>query len=187
MPSLDLFLQVSVFSPSLRKHHFNITLSNIIQIYPTNSQEKTLQTPLVAMSTWKCTNSYFIKETLIKAIKLRCECHFPWENLLQESFSCSNLPHLTTYQNILIGTHNVNASQLVGFIQDWVNSGPKITIKSSYSVWVDKKYPAAVSSFDKPDLECQGEWDWLTKQLIQLAITACVVGFLWCRWWYNFC
>ena len=100
---------------------------------------------------------YFIEEALIEAIKLHCECHFPRENLLQESFSCSSSPHLsmTTYRNTLVGTHNVNASQLVGFIQDWVNSGPKITIKSSYSVWVDKKCPVAVSSFDEP--ECGGE------------------------------
>ena len=95
---------------------------------------------------------YFIEEALIEAIKLRCECHFPRKNLLQESFSCSSSPHLTTYRNTLIGTHNVNASQLVGFIQDWVNSGPKITIKKSYSVWIDKACPAAVSSFN--DLEC---------------------------------
>ena len=98
---------------------------------------------------------HFIEEALIEAIKLRCECHFPRENLLQESFSCSSSPHLTTYRNTLIGTHNVNASQFVGFIQNWVNSGPRITIKGGYSVWVDKKCPVAVSSFDEP--ECGGE------------------------------
>ena len=100
---------------------------------------------------------HFIEEALIEAIKLRCECHFPQENLLQESFSCSSSPHLTTYWNTLVGTHNVNASQLVVFIQDWVNSGPRITIKGGYSVWVDKKCPVAVSSFDEP--ECGEEWD----------------------------
>lgn len=98
---------------------------------------------------------YYIEEALIEAIKHRCECHFPRENLLQESFSCASSPHLTTYRNALIGTHNVNVSQLIGFIQDWVSSGPKITIKRSYSVWVDEKCPVAVSSFD--ELECRGE------------------------------
>ena len=93
---------------------------------------------------------YYVEEALIEAIKLRCECHFLSENLLQESFSCSSSPHLTTYRNTLIDTHNANASQLVGYIQDWVNSGPKITIKNSYLVWVDKKCPVAVSSFDEP-------------------------------------
>jgi hypothetical protein len=95
--------------------------------------------------------THFIEEALVEAIKLRCGCHFPRENLLQESFSCSSSPHLTTYRNTLIGTHHVNASQLIGFIQDWVNSGPRITIKSSYSVWVDKKCPVAVLSFDEPE------------------------------------
>ena len=98
---------------------------------------------------------YFIEEALVEAIKLHCECHFPRENLLQETFSCLSLPHLTTYRNTVVGTHNVNASQLIDFIQDWVNTGPKITIKSSYSVWVDKKCPVAVSSFDEP--ECGGQ------------------------------
>lgn len=45
--SLCLSLQVSVFSPSPRKHYFNITPSNIIRIYATNSGEKTSQAPLV--------------------------------------------------------------------------------------------------------------------------------------------
>ena len=67
--SLSLSLQVSVFSPSHRKHYFNITPSNIIRIYPTNSGEKTSQAPLVyqlhtcklllfamKICTWYCTN-----------------------------------------------------------------------------------------------------------------------------------
>ena len=102
--------------------------------------------------------NYYNKEALIEVnevIKLRCEYYFSRENLLQESFSCSSSPHLTTYQNTLIGTHNVNASQVIGFIQDWVNSGPRITIKKRYSVLVDKKCPVAVSSLDEP--ECGGE------------------------------
>ena len=93
---------------------------------------------------------YYIEEALIEAIESRCECHFPKVNLLKASFSCAISPNLTTYRNTLIGTHNFNATRLIGFIQDWVNSGPKINIKT-YTVWLDSSCPVAISSLKEPE------------------------------------
>ena len=94
---------------------------------------------------------HYVEEALFEAIMLRCECHFPREHLLQETFSCASSPNLTTYRNTLIGTHNFNATQLIGFIQSWVTSELRITIKRSYSIWLDKSCPVAVSSLDEPE------------------------------------
>ena len=94
---------------------------------------------------------YHIEEALIEAIESRCECHFPKGNLLKASFSCSSSPSLTTYRNTLIGTHNFNATQLIGFFQDWVTSAPQINIKD-YSVWLDSSCPVAIASLK--EVEC---------------------------------
>ena len=53
------------------------------------------------------------------------------------------------YRNVLIGTHNFNGTQISGFIQDWVNTGPLITIDGN-PVRVDSSCPTAISSLDEP-------------------------------------
>ena len=93
---------------------------------------------------------HHIEVALIEAIESRCECHFPRENLLKALFTCANSSNLTTYRNTLIGTHTFNATQLIGFIQDWVSSGPQIEIKS-YAVWLDSSCPVAISSLKEPE------------------------------------
>ena len=93
---------------------------------------------------------YHIEEALVEAIESRCECHFPRANLLKASFSCASSPNLTTYRNTLIGTYNFNATQLIGFIQDWVTSAPQINIKD-YSVWLDSSCPVAIASLKEPE------------------------------------
>ena len=91
-----------------------------------------------------------IEEALIEAIESRCECHFPEDHFLKPMFSCANSPNLTTYRNTLIGTHNFNATQIISFIQDWVNSGPWINIKG-YAVWVDRSCPVTIASLNEPE------------------------------------
>ena len=53
------------------------------------------------------------------------------------------------YRNVLLGTLNFNGTQIIGFIQDWVNTGPLIEIDGN-SVRVDSSCPTAVSSLDEP-------------------------------------
>ena len=88
---------------------------------------------------------YHTEEALVEAVESHCECHFPKANLMKASFSCSSSPNLTTYRNTLTGTHNFNATQLIRFIQDWVNSEPHINIKD-YSVWIDSSCPVSIAS-----------------------------------------
>ena len=53
------------------------------------------------------------------------------------------------YRNTLLGTHNFNGTQITGFIQDWVNTGPLIEIDGN-SVRVNSSCPTAISSLDDP-------------------------------------
>ena len=94
--------------------------------------------------------SYFIKVALAEAIKRHCKCHFPITNFLEESFSCEDSPNLMTYRSTLLGTYNFNGTQIIGFIQDWVSSSPRIKIETSH-VRVDSSCPVAISSLDEPE------------------------------------
>ena len=111
---------------------------------------------------------YHIEEALVEAVESRCECHFPKANLIKASFSCSSSPNLTTYRNTLIGTHNFNATQLIGYIQDWVNSEPQIVV-NDYSVWLDSSCPVSIASLK--ERECR-DWSeavpsWLINKELQ--------------------
>ena len=94
--------------------------------------------------------SHYIKLGLVEAIERRCKCHFPTTNLLEESFSCEDSPNLMTYRNTLLGTPNFNGTQIVGFIQNWVSTRPRIKIERSH-VRVDSRCPVAISSLDEPE------------------------------------
>ena len=98
-----------------------------------------------------------IEEALIKAVEGRCECHFPRSHLLNGSFHCQCSSTQAIYRNVLIGTYNFNATHLVGFIQDWVNSGASVKM-DQYSVDIDNSCPITTGSLTKPkcgqDMHC---------------------------------
>ena len=87
---------------------------------------------------------------LVEAIERHTKRHFPVTNLLEGSFSCEESPDLMTYRSAVVGTHNFNGSRIIGFIQDWVSSGPRIKIDRSH-VRVDSSCPVALTSLDEPE------------------------------------
>ena len=93
--------------------------------------------------------SYFVKVALVEAIERHCKCHFPITNVLDELFSCEDSPNMMSYQNTLFGTHNFNGTQIIGFIQEWVSTSPRIRMERS-QVRVDSSCPVAISSLDEP-------------------------------------
>ena len=80
----------------------------------------------------------------------RSQYDLPEENLLNGVFSCLDSHDQTTYRSTIIGTQSYNAMELVEFIQDWVNSGPTLTIQW-YAVKLDPNCPVSISSLDDPD------------------------------------
>ena len=55
-----------------------------------------------------------------------------------------------TYRNALLGTHNFNGTQIIGFIQDWVSNGPLIKMGGNHNVRVESNCSVAISSLDEP-------------------------------------
>ena len=53
------------------------------------------------------------------------------------------------YRNAVMGTLNFNGTQIIGFIQDWVSTGPLIKIDGN-PVRVDSSCSTAISSLDEP-------------------------------------
>ena len=98
--------------------------------------------------------SYFIKVGLVEAIKHRCRCHFPITNLPEELFICEDSPNLMTYRSTLLGTHNFNGTQILGFVQDWASTSPWIKVERS-RVRVESDCFVAISSLDEPETQCE--------------------------------
>ena len=92
----------------------------------------------------------YIEHALLDVIERQCKCTFPKNNLMDESFSCDKSPYVTTYRNTISGTHNFNATQLIGFIQNWVSTGPQIKI-NWFTVRLDSSCPVALQSFEEQE------------------------------------
>ena len=55
-----------------------------------------------------------------------------------------------TYRGTLFGTRNVNGTEIVGFIQDWVNTNPLIMTDNNQFARVDSNCPVVISSLNDP-------------------------------------
>ena len=51
---------------------------------------------------------------------------------------------------MLLDTQYFNGTQIIGFIQDWASTGPRIKIGRAH-MRVDSSCPAAISSLDEPE------------------------------------
>lgn len=95
--------------------------------------------------------SYIVDE-LHEAISTfsRSQYDLPKENLLSGVFSCLDSHDQTTYRSTIIGTQSYNATELVEFIRDWINSGPTLAIQW-YTVKLDKECPVSIASLGDPE------------------------------------
>ena len=112
-----------------------------------------------------------IRDKIIQEITSRCQCRVPKENLLPGTFSCQDSHNQTTYRSTIIGTQSYNATELVEFIQDWVTSGPTLTIQW-YTVKLDPKCPVSISSLGDP--ECEKESSYLDDPNIAHCVVVCI-------------
>ena len=70
----------------------------------------------------------------------------------------------------MIGTYNANASELLKFLQDWVNTGPTIEM-DWYYVDIDSSCPVAISSLK--EAECAERMQNLTQNGNNSSYTKC--------------
>ena len=90
-----------------------------------------------------------LQEAVMAAISARCNCTLPDSAIGSGVFSCRGSQDTVTYRSTVTG---LNASELVGHIQDWVGVGSTI-VMDWYLVDVNSACPVGVSELDEPD--CQ--------------------------------
>ena len=75
-------------------------------------------------------NTYLniISSEIVEAITLRCECEYSINYIVNEHFQCSEEQSSTcvTYRARLYGTRDQETVVLVGYMQDWIDSGPNM-------------------------------------------------------------
>ena len=115
-----------------------------------------------------------VHDKILREITSRCQCRVPKENLLPGSFSCLYSHNQTTYRSTIIGTQSYNATELVEFIQDWVTSGPTLTIQW-YTVKLDPKCPVSISSLGDPECgQSEKESSYLDDPNIARCVDVCI-------------
>ena len=93
----------------------------------------------------------FIHSGIAKAISYHCNCSFPVEYIRDGLFRCWNAPDEFTYRSAIVGTVAHNATELVQFLEEWVNSQPALQV-DHFELWIDTKCPVPISS-----LKAKGE------------------------------
>ena len=58
-----------------------------------------------------------------------------------------------TYRNAILSTKEANRTQVIGFIQDWVSTGPLMKVAVGNSVRVDSSCYVAISALDESGCE----------------------------------
>jgi len=87
----------------------------------------------------------YIHSRIAKAISYQCNCSFPVEFIRDGFFRCWNAPDEFTYRSAIVGTEAHNATELVQFLEEWVNSEPALQV-GRFELWVDTKCPVLISS-----------------------------------------
>ena len=91
----------------------------------------------------------YIQTGIIKAISDRCNCEFPVAFIKSGIFHCWNAPDEVTYRSVIVGTGHHNATELLEFVQEWVNSKPVLLVEN-FGLWVSSKCRVRILSLRDP-------------------------------------
>ena len=64
-------------------------------------------------------------------------------------FQCWNALDEITYRSVIMGTEHNNATELLGFVEEWVNSEPVLQVEK-LGLWLSTKCPVQISSLSDP-------------------------------------
>ena len=87
----------------------------------------------------------YIHRGIAKAISYQCNCSFSAEFIRNGLFRCWNALNEFTYRSTIVGTKAHNATELVGFLEQWVNSEPALQV-DQFELWVGTRCPVPISS-----------------------------------------
>ena len=88
---------------------------------------------------------------IAKAISYHCNCSFPVEFIRDGLFRCWKATDEFAYRSAIVGTEAHNATELVQFLEEWVNSEPALQV-DRFELWVDTQCPVQI-----PSLKLKGE------------------------------
>ena len=87
----------------------------------------------------------YVHRGIAKAISYQCNCSFSAEFIRNGLFRCWNALNEFTYRSTIVGTKVHNATELVGFLEQWVNSEPALQM-GQFELWVGTRCPVPISS-----------------------------------------
>jgi len=93
----------------------------------------------------------YVHSGIAKAISYHCNCSFPVEFIRKGLFRCWKASDEFTYRSAIVGTEGYNATELVQFLEEWVNSEPTLQV-DQFELWVDTQCPVLI-----PSLKLKGE------------------------------
>ena len=95
----------------------------------------------------------YIQSLVTEVIKERCHCDFQENFISQAEILCDLLePTQFVYRASITRYANYSADQLVGYIEDWVRTGPSVSIDLSVVVF-DSNCPVRISTLSDPICE----------------------------------
>ena len=106
--------------------------------------------PLYVLQTNKAEKmESYIHIGIAKIISDRCNCEFQATFIRSGIFHCWNTPDEVTYRSVIVGTGHHNATKLLRFLEEWVNSKPVLQVEK-LGLWLSTKCPVKISSLSAP-------------------------------------
>ena len=92
-----------------------------------------------------------IESEVAKVIRDMCQCDFQESLISHAVLLCEEeLPTIIVYRARIFRYHTYSASQLVGYVDEWVKQGASVTIGGLAQVTFDQDCPVRVNNVDEP-------------------------------------
>ena len=92
-----------------------------------------------------------VRAAVAKAVSDLCNCSFPAGFVRPGKLSCRSTLNQVTYRSVAIGTGNYSSIQIVGFIEQWVQSSSATILLGPFIMDVDPSCDVHLSSLLEPE------------------------------------
>ena len=91
----------------------------------------------------------YIHDGIAEALLDHCNCEFTLAFIRSGIFHCWNAQDEVTYRSVIVGTGHHNATELLEFLEEWVNSKPVLQVED-FGLWLSTKCPVQIPSLSDP-------------------------------------
>ena len=93
-----------------------------------------------------------IHNGIVKAVSRLCNCTFSVDFIRSGVFRCWNSPTEVTYRSAIVSTDTYYASDIVGYIEKWVESKPALLLHlEKLELKVETKCPVRLTLMSDPE------------------------------------